>query len=101
MAVDTMDKTGTITKQGEVTIPEELREKYGLLPGETVVFLEKNGELVLQVIDPDQAWYWTQEWQEGEREADEDIAAGRTLGPFDNVEDLIEALHKGWPDDQD
>src|SRR5438045_6764545 len=25
-----------------------------------------------------QAWFWTPEWQEGEREADEDLAAGRT-----------------------
>lgn len=28
-------------------------------------------------IDPDQAWFWTPEWQAGEREADADIAAGR------------------------
>lgn len=26
----------------------------------------------------DQAWFWTPEWQAGEREADEDIRAGRT-----------------------
>jgi hypothetical protein len=25
-------------------------------------------------IDPDQAWFWTPEWQEGEREADADLA---------------------------
>jgi hypothetical protein len=28
-------------------------------------------------IDPDQAWFWTREWQAKEREADEDLAAGR------------------------
>lgn len=27
--------------------------------------------------DPDQWWFWTEEWQKGEREADEDIKAGR------------------------
>ncbi len=27
-------------------------------------------------IDPDQAWFWTPEWQAGEREADAEIAAG-------------------------
>lgn len=26
---------------------------------------------------PDQAWYWTPEWQAGEREVDDDLAAGR------------------------
>lgn len=28
-------------------------------------------------IDPGQAWFWTTEWQQREREADEDLAAGR------------------------
>ena len=28
-------------------------------------------------IDADQAWFWTPEWQAGEREADAEIAAGR------------------------
>jgi hypothetical protein len=27
--------------------------------------------------DPEQAWFWTDEWQDGERRASEDIAAGR------------------------
>lgn len=28
-------------------------------------------------IPKDQAWFWTKEWQEGEKEAEEDIKAGR------------------------
>jgi hypothetical protein len=28
-------------------------------------------------IDPEQAWFWTREWQVGEREADDDLKAGR------------------------
>jgi hypothetical protein len=27
-------------------------------------------------LDPDQAWFWTPEWQSGEREADAEIAEG-------------------------
>lgn len=27
-------------------------------------------------LDPDQAWFWTPAWQAGEREADQQIAAG-------------------------
>jgi hypothetical protein len=27
--------------------------------------------------DPEQGWYWTPEWQAGEREASADIEAGR------------------------
>ena len=28
-------------------------------------------------IDPSQAYFWTEEWQKGERKADDDIKAGR------------------------
>lgn len=41
--------------------------------------------------DPDQAWFWTPEWQQMEREADEDIAAGRVKA-FDTMDDLIADL---------
>ena len=29
------------------------------------------------LTSPDQAWYWTEEWQRAEAEADADLAAGR------------------------
>ena len=41
--------------------------------------------------DPDQAWFWTPEWQQMEREADEDIAAGR-VESFDSGEAFLAAL---------
>jgi len=42
----------------------------------------------------DQAWFWTRAWQEGEREAEADLAAGHYQS-FDTMEDLIDDL--GWP----
>lgn len=30
------------------------------------------------LVAPDQAWFWTLEWQAGESEADADLAAGRS-----------------------
>lgn len=41
--------------------------------------------------DPTQQWYWTDRWQQMEREADEDIAAGR-VASFDTVEDFLTNL---------
>jgi hypothetical protein len=41
----------------------------------------------------DQAWFWTPEWQEGEREVDEHLAAGRTTH-FDSVEEFLAALDR-------
>lgn len=42
-------------------------------------------------IYEDQRWYWTKEWQEKERLAEEDIAAGR-YEDFDNMDDFFKGL---------
>jgi hypothetical protein len=41
----------------------------------------------------DQMWFWTPEWQEGEREVDEHIAAGRTTY-FDSADEFLAALER-------
>ena len=38
-----------------------------------------------------QVYFWTSRWQGGEREADEDIKAGR-VKVFDSVDELIKDL---------
>ncbi|HCF57558.1 MAG TPA: hypothetical protein DFS52_06145 [Myxococcales bacterium] len=35
-----------VSKQGQVTIPKELREKLGIRPGAVLEFFEENGRLV-------------------------------------------------------
>jgi hypothetical protein len=47
---------------------------------------------ILREIDPDQLYFWTKEWQEGEKKADEDIKAECMLGPFDSVEEFKKAI---------
>lgn len=77
---------------GQVTIPKKIREALHLKPGDLLHVALDDGRILLipeSAIDPDQAWFWTEEWQEGEREADEDIRAGRVYGPFDTVEEMI------------
>jgi hypothetical protein len=44
-------------------------------------------------IDPEQAWFSTREWQEREREADNDLAAGR-ITRFESDEEFLAALHE-------
>jgi hypothetical protein len=49
------------------------------------------GEMAEGKIDPEQAWFWTREWQEREREADEDLAAGRVTR-FESDEQFLAGL---------
>jgi hypothetical protein len=49
------------------------------------------GEISAGRIDPGQAWFWTREWQENEREADDDLTAGRATS-YDTDAEFLAAL---------
>lgn len=51
------------------------------------------GEITDGRIDPEQAWFWTRAWQTKEREADDDLRAGRqtTYGSDDELLGALEA----------
>lgn len=53
----------------------------------------KEAQLAVKVglIPKDQAYWWMEEWQKGEREAEADTRAGRVKA-FDTVEDFIKNL---------
>ena len=83
--------TTKITRNFQVSIPKAVRDRLRLEEGDLLEVEERDGEIVMipkRLIDADQAWFWSREWQEGEREADEDIKAGRVSGPFKTIEDL-------------
>ncbi|MDQ1318171.1 MAG: SpoVT-AbrB protein [Candidatus Poribacteria bacterium] len=46
------------------------------------------------LIDTEQMWWWKEEWQEGEREAENNIVKGEVSEAFTNVEDVISYLSK-------
>jgi AbrB family looped-hinge helix DNA binding protein len=70
-----------LTSGGQVTLPKQIRTKVNMQPGDFVeVELDGEGHIVLtpkKLVDASQAYFWTDEWQKGERRADEDIKAGR------------------------
>ncbi len=89
---------GTLTKLtsgGQVTLPKAIRTKANIQPGDFVeVELDKEGHIVLtpkKLVDASQAYFWTEEWQKGERKADEDIKAGRTKR-FTSADDAVKYL---------
>lgn len=81
--------------KGQITLPGEIRKLLNLNEGDDLAFsVNEQGQVVinrLDVIPPDQAWFWTERWQKMEREVEADIAAGR-VESFDSVDDLIAYL---------
>ena len=83
-----------VTRHGQVTLPASVRKELGIEGGDLVEVTVEDDRAVLlpkKLIDKSQAYFWTKGWQEAEKEASEDIKAGR-IKTFDTVEELIEDL---------
>ena len=86
-----------ISPKHQITIPKEAFEKLQLEVGD---FLEvettEEGLLLIpkKLVSKDQTWFWTREWQEREREADEAISRGEVSKPFKKADELIRHLRK-------
>jgi antitoxin PrlF len=84
----------TLRAKGQLTLPEEIRAAARLEEGDLLeTEITEDGILLRpqKVIDATQAWFWTPRWQQGEREADADLAAGRGE-TFNSGEDFLAAL---------
>lgn len=87
-----IEPTVKIGPKHQITIPAEVFKKLKLKEGDFLGARVKDAQIVLKpkrLISRDQEWFWSKEWQKKEREADQDIKAGRVSGPFTNAKDLI------------
>lgn len=81
----------------QIVIPEEVRKRLRVEVGDMLEVYEKDGSLVARpvvVIDKSQAYFWTPEWQKGERDANKDIKEGRVSEPFGDAGKLVAHLRK-------
>jgi antitoxin MazE len=85
-----------IRRNFQVTLPAAIRKRLHLNIGDILETQVKEGKIIIvpkKTVDAEQAWFWTKDWQEAEREAEADIKAGR-VKKFKNIEDLIKDLDK-------
>ncbi len=85
----------SVQARGTIAIPAELRKQYHLdEPGAQVEVISEGDHLILRPMLPtaaNHAWFWTAQWQEGERQADAERAA--LLGErYDTDEDFLDSL---------
>ena len=57
--------------------------------GGTITLIIQDGKF--EAIPAEQSWFWTEEWQAGERKVDEYIEAGN-VQTFDSMEEFLDTL---------
>ena len=76
-----METIMKISPQGQIRIPKKFMKSLGLDMGDYLAVEIKNGHLLLKprkLIDPNQGWYWTKEWQGNEADADALLVAAES-----------------------
>jgi len=84
-----------IRSNGQITLPASVRRQTNLKEGDTLeLSIGEDGTLHLSpkiTVDRAQAYFWSNRWQAGEREAQDDIDNGRTTR-FQDVDDALNFL---------
>lgn len=81
-----LKETVHFKNRSQVTIPKEFVERLGLKQGDILEARLEDGKIILVpvvAVPKDQAWYWTEQWQQEEREADEQIKRGEVTEPME------------------
>jgi len=80
-----------IKNKYQIVIPEDVRKNIQLKIGDTLEIVEKDGVLILKpviVIDKAQAYFWSVQWQAGEKKAE----AAKKKGEFKEFKKASEAV---------
>ena len=86
-----------IQGRGTIALPADVRRRLHLdEPGAQLEMIEReDGVLELRAALPvpaDQRWFWTERWQEREREVDEHVEAGRVT-THESTKDFLDHLN--------
>ena len=85
-----------VRRNFQITLPESLRKRLGIDIGDILEAEIKDGKIVLlpkKMIDADQAWFWSKDWQAAEKEAQQDIKTCK-VKKFNSASQLIKELDK-------
>lgn len=79
-----------VTRNFQITIPSDVRRKLHICVGAIFDFCVEKGAIVIKpktLVDEEQAWFWTKEWQTGEKEVDKTRKKGQTKA-FKNLKEM-------------
>jgi AbrB family looped-hinge helix DNA binding protein len=79
-----------VTRNFQITIPAALRKRLHIRVGSLLGFCWEKGAIVIKpqtMVDEGQAWFWSKQWQEGEKEVEQAKRKGHTRA-FKSVKEM-------------
>lgn len=86
-----------ISPQGQIRIPKDVMQTLNIEIGDYVEVEIDQGRIILKprkLIDPNQGWYWTKEWQQMEADVDEELEKNGLSDEFHTAEEGLKWLKK-------
>jgi antitoxin MazE len=83
-----------LKQKSQVTIPNEVVKRLRLSVGDKLDVVVKDGKIIITpvvVIPKDQMWFYSKEWQDGEKDVDRQVREGKTT-KTSTMEDLFDGL---------
>lgn len=97
MSVEDLRRSATLRAKSQLTLPSEIRSALHVTEGDEAEFVvTEDGQVVLRgltKVPTDQRWFWDHQWQAGEQQASEQIAAGQ-VRTFGDADDMFDALDR-------
>lgn len=85
-----------LRERSQITLPANIVKKLNIKTGDNLEITLEDNKIVIKpvlVIDRSQAWFWSKEWQDKEKEVERDIKAGK-IKKADGYKDLLKKLEK-------
>jgi AbrB family looped-hinge helix DNA binding protein len=85
-----------LRQRGQITLPKNILKQLDLQEGDSLDVRIEDGKVVIVPmieIPQDQAWFWTEEWQAGEQEAEKNIKNGEMTAKL-TIDEALAMLHK-------
>lgn len=87
----------TLRRNGQLTLPADVRERAKAAAGDLFVAEVPEPDVIVlrrkRLVDASQGYFWSEQWQKGEREAEEDVRRGR-VKRFTSAKALITDLKR-------
>ena len=67
-----------VRKKNQITLPKALSAALNIVEGDKLEMYIENGKIIMTpsvMIPKEQAWFWSQEWQRGEKAVQKELAA--------------------------